>query len=69
MTRISYRRNGGDFQKLEGLVSFLGYLTKAPQVEGPVINSLTRQRACIENLIRVLIGLPLEDNLLLEYRL
>jgi myo-inositol-1-phosphate synthase len=30
MTRISYKRNGGDFQKIEGVVSFLGYLTKAP---------------------------------------
>lgn len=31
MTRISYKRNGGDWQKLEGVVSFLGYLTKAPE--------------------------------------
>lgn len=69
MTRISYKRNEGEWQKLEGVVSFLGYLTKAPESKGPVINSLTRQRACIENLIRVLTGLPLEDHLLLNYRL
>lgn len=69
MTRISYKRNSEDWHKLEGVVSFLGYLTKAPESKGPIINSLTRQRSCIENLIRVLTGLPLEDNLLLGYRL
>lgn len=69
MTRISYKRNNEDWQKLEGVCSFLGYLTKAPESKGPIINSLPRQRACIENLIRVLVGLPLEDNLLLGYRL
>jgi len=69
MTRISYKRANEDWNKLEGVVSFLGYLTKAPESKGPVINSLTRQRTCIENLIRVLIGLPLEDHLLLGYRL
>ena len=69
MTRISFKRNNEDWQKLEGVCSFLGYLTKAPESKGPIINSLPRQRACIENLIRVLVGLPLEDNLLLGYRL
>jgi hypothetical protein len=54
---------------MSGIVSFLGYLMKAPQSKGPIINSLARQRVCIENLIRVLSGLPLEDNLLLNYRL
>ena len=54
---------------MEGVVSFLGYLMKAPQSKGPIINSLSRQRTCIENLIRVLSGLPLEDHLLLNYRL
>ncbi len=42
---------------------------KAPESKKPVINSLHRQRACIENLLRVLRGLPIEDNLLLNYRL
>lgn len=69
MTRISFKRDTADWHKLEGVVSFLGYLTKAPESKGPIINSLPRQRACIENLIRVLIGLPLEDHLLLGYRL
>jgi myo-inositol-1-phosphate synthase len=70
MTRITYKKNQEtDWSQLEGVVSFLGYLTKAPQSKGPIINSLPRQRACIENLIRVLTGLPLEDHLLLGYRL
>lgn len=69
MTRISYKKNEGDWHKLEGVCSFLGYLTKAPESKGPIINSLNRQRTCIENLIRVLSGLPLEDHMLLGYRL
>lgn len=47
MTRISYRKNAEDWHKLEGVCSFLGYLTKAPESKGPIINSLPRQRACI----------------------
>jgi len=47
MTRISYKKGIEDWQKLEGVVSFLGYLTKAPESKGPIINSLTRQRSCI----------------------
>jgi myo-inositol-1-phosphate synthase len=70
MTRVSYKKNQEiEWNQMEGICSFLGYLTKAPQSKGPVINSLPRQRACIENFIRVLTGLPLEDNLLLGYRL
>jgi len=60
MSRISYKKNEEtEWSILEGVVSFLGYLTKAPESKGPIINSLTRQRACIENLVRVLSGLPL----------
>lgn len=47
MTRISYKKGSEDWHKLEGVVSFLGYLTKAPESKGPIINSLTRQRSCI----------------------
>ena len=69
MSRIQYSKGEGKLQRFQGVVSFLGYLMKAPESVGPTINSLTRQRTCIENLIRVLSGLPLEDNLLLNYRL
>lgn len=69
MTRINYKKGGEKWENIQGIVSFLGYLMKAPQSKGPIINSLSRQRTCIENLIRVLAGLPLEDHLLLNYRL
>lgn len=58
MTRISYKKGTAEWEQMEGVVSFLGYLMKAPQSTGPIINSLNRQRTCIENLIRVLSGLP-----------
>lgn len=69
MTRIQYTKEKAEWSNIQGYVSFLGYLMKAPQSTGPIINSLTRQRACIENLVRVLTGLPLEDHMLLNYRL
>lgn len=47
MTRVSYRKEDQEWEKITGVVSFLGYLMKAPQSEGPIINSLTRQRLCI----------------------
>lgn len=47
-TRLSYKREGDDnFRKFDPVLSFLGYLMKAPEVVGPQINSLTRQRLCI----------------------
>lgn len=53
------------------ILSILGYLCKSPLVqEGtPVVNSLNRQRACIENVFRACLGLPPENNMLLEYKL
>ena len=69
MSRVQYRKGEENWEKVCGITSFLGYLMKAPQSKGPIINSLNRQRTCIENLIRILVGLPLEDHLLLNYRL
>jgi len=59
MTRIEYQREGCEKKGFQGVLSFLGYLMKAPESVGPTINSLARQRNCIENLLRVLSGLPL----------
>lgn len=70
MTRVTYNKEGASEQlSFKGVVSFLGYLMKAPSAVGPTINSLSRQRICIENLIRILAGYPLEDNLLLNFRI
>ncbi|CBZ25002.1 myo-inositol-1-phosphate synthase [Leishmania mexicana MHOM/GT/2001/U1103] len=58
------------FEHMETVLSILSYLLKAPAVpEGtPVVNALNRQRAAIENLLRAMIGLPADSNMLLECR-
>ena len=58
------------FKRFDTILSALGYLTKAPKTrdEAPVVNSLFRQRYGIENLFKVCAGIPLEDNMLLEFR-
>lgn len=38
-------------------------------IGAPIVNSLFRQRACIENILRACLGLPAENNMLLEYML
>lgn len=38
-------------------------------IGAPVVNSLFRQRACIENILKACLGLPAENNMLLEYML
>lgn len=69
--RIEFKKEDGDsYQKFDTVLSILGYLMKAPKIkEGhPMVNSLTRQKAAIENLFKVCAGIPTEDNLLLEFR-
>lgn len=48
----------------------LSYLTKAPLVpEGtPVINALAKQKAMLENVARACIGLPPDNNMMLEFK-
>jgi len=52
------------------VLSLLSFLLKAPLVpEGtPVINALFRQREAITNLLRACIGLPPNNNMLLEHK-
>eukprot|EP01013_Petalomonas_cantuscygni_P001726 TRINITY_DN11752_c0_g1_i1.p1 TRINITY_DN11752_c0_g1~~TRINITY_DN11752_c0_g1_i1.p1 ORF type:complete len:598 (-),score=159.13 TRINITY_DN11752_c0_g1_i1:313-1998(-) len=61
----------GDVTHMHSVLSPLAYLLKAPMVpeNTPIINALFRQRACIENILRALVGLPPEDNLLLQFKL
>nr|AJP61945.1 inositol 1-phosphate synthase [Angomonas desouzai] len=73
MERITLATDGSpeeSHQHMETILSILSYLLKAPAVpEGtPVVNALNRQKQAIENLIRGLVGLPAENNLLLECR-
>ena len=60
--------NGASYQQMRSVLSLLSYLLKAPFVpEGtPVVNALGRQRQCIENILRGLVGLAPENNMLLE---
>lgn len=69
--RITWRdENDKEFHKFDAVLSLLGYLCKAPRTrdEVPLINSLYRQKNAIENLFKICAGLPVDDNLLLEFR-
>lgn len=70
-TRITFKTSETeDFQRFHPVLSLLSYMLKAPLVPRgtPVVNALFRQRACIENLLRVCAGLPVEDDMRLEHR-
>ncbi|EFC46106.1 myo-inositol 1-phosphate synthase [Naegleria gruberi] len=60
-----------EFRKMDAVMSILSYLFKAPLVNpnAPVINALFKQRAAIENILRALIAIPPENDMLLEYKL
>ncbi|XP_066992468.2 inositol-3-phosphate synthase isoform X2 [Anabrus simplex] len=53
------------------VLSVLSYLCKAPLVPSgtPVINALSKQRTCIDNILRACIGLPPDNCMLLEHKL
>lgn len=70
LERISYKtENMRSFERMESVMSVLSYLLKAPMVsEGPVINALAKQRSCIENIMRACVGLPPENDMLLEFK-
>lgn len=59
-----------EFHHFDVVLSLLGYLCKAPRTrdDQPIVNSLFRQKSAIENLFKICAGIPLEDNLLLDFR-
>jgi len=75
--RISMRREGregvegGEFEPFASVLSLLSYLIKAPLVPAgtPVVNALFAQRQCIVNIFRACVGLPPDNNMLLEHKL
>lgn len=72
--RITFRAANdfsSEYSGFRSVLSVLSYLCKAPLVprNTPVVNSLFRQRACIENIFRACLGLPPENNMLLEYKM
>lgn len=71
MERIEWKTDKmNEYSRFDTVLSALGYLTKAPKTRdsAPLINSLFKQRNGIENLFKVCAGLPLDDNMLLEFR-
>lgn len=52
------------------MLAALSYLLKAPLVPDgtPIVNSLFRQRACLENIFRACVGLAPENHMLLEHK-
>jgi len=73
MTRITYQtgeNTSGKFHKFNPILSVLSYLLKAPLVpeNATCVNALFRQRACIENIMKACVGLPPDNNMLLEQK-
>ncbi|CAK92080.1 unnamed protein product (macronuclear) [Paramecium tetraurelia] len=68
--RIQFSKDSSEFQRFDTVLSWLSYLMKAPKSESGIttINALSRQRAMLENLVKVCAGLTVDDNLRLEVR-
>lgn len=70
--RITYRvGDEASWHHFHSVLSILSYLCKAPLVPAgtPVVNSLFRQRACLENIFRACLGLAPINNMMLEHKL
>jgi myo-inositol-1-phosphate synthase len=70
--RIQIKPEGCEtFERFHPVMSILSYLLKAPLVPSntPIVNALFKQRACIENILKACVGLPPDNNMLLEYKL
>lgn len=71
-TRIQIKRNEpeSEYASFKSVLSILSYLCKAPLVPAgtPVVNSLFRQRAAIENILKACVGLPANTHMSLEQR-
>eukprot|EP00924_Labyrinthula_sp_SR-Ha-C_P006424 augustus_masked-scaffold_57-processed-gene-1.67-mRNA-1 protein AED:0.00 eAED:0.00 QI:0/-1/0/1/-1/1/1/0/528 len=61
----------GEVKKLNCVLSFLSFLLKAPLTPPgtPVVNALFPQRQAIVNFMRACVGLPPDNNILLEHRM
>ncbi|KAK7098960.1 uncharacterized protein [Littorina saxatilis] len=70
--RIQYRvESEPTWHSFHPVLSILSFLTKAPLVPSgtPVVNALSRQRTCIENILRACVGLAPTNHMLLEYKM
>lgn len=62
--------NDTQYSSFHPVLSVLSYLCKAPLVPhgSPVVNALSKQRACIENVLRACVGLAPDNNMHLEHK-
>ena len=60
----------GDFEQFDSVLTMLSFLLKAPLCpkDSPLVNAFFKQRSCIENVLRALVGLPPINNMLLEFK-
>lgn len=68
-SRVKYKTSGAtDWRSLSPIMSVLGFYMKIPRVPRgeSIVNALARQKGCIENMLRALVGLAPESNLLLD---
>jgi len=69
MERITYKTGEMQkYEKMESILSILSFFFKAPESNGIVVNSFFKQRRCIENILKAVVGLPPENNMLLEHK-
>ncbi|KAK9767742.1 Myo-inositol-1-phosphate synthase [Basidiobolus ranarum] len=71
MTRIQYKTpEMEEYAPFHSVLSILSYLLKAPVVpQGtPVVNALSKQRMAMENVFRACVGLPPQNEMLLEHK-
>ncbi|ANZ75911.1 BA75_01986T0 [Komagataella pastoris] len=72
LSRVSYKKKGdAEYESLHSVLSFLSYWLKAPLTRPgyQAINGLNKQRAGLDNFLRMLIGLPTQNELRFEERL
>ncbi|KAG0350818.1 hypothetical protein BC939DRAFT_473438 [Gamsiella multidivaricata] len=69
MTRIQYKTEDmAEFAPFNSVLSVLSYMLKAPLVPHgtQVVNALSKQRSAMENIFRACVGLPPQNDMLLE---
>lgn len=70
--RVSYRKHGeSEYENFYAVLTLLSYWLKAPLSKPGYkpINGLNKQRLAIENLLRLLVGMPINNELRFEERL
>lgn len=71
-SRMKMKKEGAaEYESFHSVLSLLSYLIKAPLVPRgtPIVNALFAQRQCICNIFKAALGLPAENNMMLEHKL